>query len=939
MKKHVILLLVPLFAIILAACPRVEAATGLEDREVVAENEYLVLYFNEQDTSFAVQCKQSGKIWLSNPPAGSSSPTTLRSQINIVHDPDRVTKDNYGYSNQYERSRVTQIDNGVRVDYQFVEKWTANDYLPQLVRAAKFDDRVLNKLQGKDRQDIRSSYYLIQLRKLEEGEERVEIKGLTAEDIFEDYTLEILDDDHQEAQTRLEELKRELQQVEGLIASSGSDDEDLPRRRTKLESDISRLERDLQWQIEDITWHLIQNVILANRADITRIEEITFQDVEQLVDTPTYMRKTIPRFSLTRLSEVVESVGYTPLDATEDHIENNINPTVPNLEIFEVSIEYRLDGDSLLVTIPVDDVKYPIKVVDFEGEEHTYPIVFLEMLPYFSAAGLNDEGYILVPDGSGALIYLNNGKIWTSTYNQAVYGRDYTEDPPAYATTYPQQIHLPVFGLKKGDQAFLGIIERGDAIAHLRADISGKRDDFNRIFPRFNIIKSGTISLQHGGSFSIYQPEMYKGDIRVRYVFLVGEEADYSGMARRYREYLVENGLLTPLKSGDPPFLLELIGAFPRTEIMVGIPRSIPYPATTFADAKGIFDDLTGAGIDNVQLRYRGWLRGGLEHQYPDNVAVEGNLGSEAELKALVAYIQENGGAIYPDVGFLSVYRNRLFDSFIGIRDAARRLDQLTARVYDYNIATFEPETASTAMVVSPRVLERLVSSFMSGFDRFGSNGISLSQMGWQLNSDFNKAKGRTIDRQQAAEITRSQMDRISQKYEVMVQGGNLYTLPHTSIVVNMPLEDSGYDIVDQRIPFYQMVVSGCLTYAGEPLNLVSDARSYTLMSLEAGALPYFSVAAAESEVVKGTRYDKFHSFNYGQWREAIIDCYLEYYPVYEQIYGRRFVQHQLLQDGVTKSTFENGVSIVVNYNDYAVEYKGRTIGAKGYCLLEEDAR
>ena len=82
---------------------------------------------------------------------------------------------------------------------------------------------------GKDRQDIRSSYYLIQLRKLEEGEERVEIKGLTAEDIFEDYTLEILDDDHQEAQRRLEELEQELRQVEGLIGSSGADDEDLPQ--------------------------------------------------------------------------------------------------------------------------------------------------------------------------------------------------------------------------------------------------------------------------------------------------------------------------------------------------------------------------------------------------------------------------------------------------------------------------------------------------------------------------------------------------------------------------------------------------------------------------------------------------------------------------------------------------------------------------------------
>ena len=116
------------------------------------------------------------------------------------------------------------------------------------------------------------------------------------------------------------------------------------------------------------------------------------------------------------MSEIVEGVGYSPLDATQDHIDNNINPTIPNLEIFEISVEYALDGDSLLVTIPVDDIKYPIKVVDFEGEEHTFPIVFVEVLPYFSAAGLNDEGYILVLDGSGALIYLNNGKTWTSTY-------------------------------------------------------------------------------------------------------------------------------------------------------------------------------------------------------------------------------------------------------------------------------------------------------------------------------------------------------------------------------------------------------------------------------------------------------------------------------------------------------------------------------------------
>ena len=44
-------------------------------------------------------------------------------------------------------------------------------------------------------------------------------------------------------------------------------------------------------------------------------------------------------------------------------------------------------------------------------------------------------------------------------------------------------------------------------------------------------------------------------------------------------------------------------------------------------------------------------------------------------------------------------------------------------------------------------MLERLVSSFIKDFDKYGSGGLCLSQMGWQLNSDFNRGKGRTIDR------------------------------------------------------------------------------------------------------------------------------------------------------------------------------------------------
>ena len=79
-----------------------------------------------------------------------------------------------------------------------------------------------------------------------------------------------------------------------------------------------------------------------------------------------------------------------------------------------------------------------------------------------------------------------------------------------------------------------------DAIAHIRADVSGRRDDYNKVFPRFHINKSGLINLDHGGSLDVYQPDIYRDDIQIRYMFFVDEEANYSQIPQGYQKYLVD---------------------------------------------------------------------------------------------------------------------------------------------------------------------------------------------------------------------------------------------------------------------------------------------------------------------------------------------------------------------------------------------------------------
>ena len=336
----------------------------------------------------------------------------------------------------------------------------------------------------------------------------------------------------------------------------------------------------------------------------------------------------------------------------------------------------------------------------------------------------------------------------------------------------------------------------------------------------------------------------------------------------------------------------------------LGDPRNVAYPATTFAEAKEIYDGLRDMGIANIHLRLNGWLKGGIEHIYPEKAVVEKNLGKEAELNDFIQYVRSMGDVVYPDVGFLNLYRNGLFDGFVATRDASRRLNRLPAQINPYNPATFAADSTVTAYIVSPRILPGLVKSFFSDFKRFGSNGVSLAQIGSQLNSDFNRSAGKSVDRQQAEEITVDLLRDISRDYKIMVEKGNFYTWPYADVIIGMPVEDSSYDLVDTRIPFFQMVVSGYLTYAGDPINQIADRRSYMLMSLEAGALPYFIVAGVESQAIKGTRYDKFLSFNFNDWKDIIAEYYTEYYPVYEKIYGQSLIEHEILDDGVTRSTF-----------------------------------
>lgn len=936
-------------------------AEALSTMDLAAENDYLQLHVNTETTEVAVKDKRTGEVWFTNPFDRSEKETVKRgdakqemnSQVSInYYTPDDLMKsrDSFTGSNQMGQAKIVPITDGIRVEFTIGVLWDDNVYVPQMISQERLD-AFLERMSPKDRELMLDNYSLVSL--VDDGIAEIEVAGLDVDKVFGSRRLVVYDKDFVEQENSIKDQRQQL-------LEPGLTPDEKDRIEKSLARETSRLERTKR----DIIWNVIYK-IRDYAPGIELLEQIRWEHLAHLQDNPTYVLQKPALFELRDMIAAMKRAGYTPDDAQKDSLENHLSPSYPNIEVFFVPIEYTLDGESFVVRIPVNEVQYPRDVVDEEGKHGprggkvTFPLTTLTVLRYFGAAGVDEEGYILVPDGSGALIHLNNWKLYSEPYGGRVYGIDWTE-PETIQTSFREQIHLPVFGMKCGDKAFLAIIEEGDALASVQADVAGRTSSYNTVYPEFDIIDVGRtghsvdadsfglfladITQKHSASRNVYQPRSYEGDIQIRYSFLYGEDADYVGMARFYQDYLVERYGLQRVSAGESiPFYLDLVGAISRNRPVLGVPREVVDPLTTFDQARDIVDALMGRGVSGIDLRYLGWLKGGVKHTYPSRVEPEKSLGGADAFRSLRDYLDDRGVDLFPEVDFLTVSDHGVLgnNGFLAFRDAAKRPDGYEARVYEYNLATSAQDAERSAYVVSPRSLESLVKSFVEDYATYGIPRISLRNMGVQVNSDFSEKPEKLVDRQQAKAVLSEQLQMLSSTagLKMIIEGGNAFALPYADSVVDVPLGSSQYYITDEDVPFLQIVLHGYVNYAGEAINLSQDPPQSILKSIEVGAYPHYKWAYQASSVVKNTKFDDLYSLFYGDWLDSAVGFWAKANEALEAVQDKTIIGHERIAPDVYMTTYENGVSIVLNYSQTPIEVMGESVGAFSFRVLEEGVR
>lgn len=596
-------------------------------------------------------------------------------------------------------------------------------------------------------------------------------------------------------------------------------------------------------------------------------------------------------------------------------------------EGIEISIDYTLNDNSFEATIPVASIK----------EKGDYSIVKISLLPYFNAADREEKGYILVPDGSGALINFNNGK-GTTLYTQKVYGTDPITNRKTM-TVNTQSVLLPIIGIHK--EATEGVpasnllmyIEEGAAAAMVNATSATNTNAFNYGYFSFVYRSSAFITMLENTQFPVSATMIANNtancdSFSVSYNVL-SNDGDYNDMAAATREKLIADGLKSD-KIIDKVYI-DAYMSVKKTKHFLGIPYKANENLTTFDECLELIKKLDGNTVMILNgLDKDGAVGGVIDTKF----TVNSKLGGIKDYKAFVEAASKLNSEVFPVSEF--VLYNKSKWGYTTYWNNARSVDVKPINKLYYLYGNYEENKDYPKLYYL--IPTRLVKAGNSYIKSLTKNGITSNAPLSLGNTPYSSRDGKGCD---IASVTNNYVEILGNMKEngisIALQSPAAFALNYTDYAYGMPLRSSNYTCFDMDIPFVQLVLNGVKNYSTTAINLTNNIPEMKLLMLESASAPTYCVFGKEYKDVKDTPLDILYGADLDSLEDSIVSEVKAYREFFAKTEGK-IAKHTIVTKDLRVVEYANGAKIVINYDDTAVEYEGITVDAVSYKLIEGGA-
>ena len=639
--------------------------------------------------------------------------------------------------------------------------------------------------------------------------------------------------------------------------------------------------------------------------------------------------------------------------ASEKNASSTLSPGAEE-GAYVLSIAFSSPEIALNVYLELNDtgIRYRIPRSEFSGKDLNKLSAVL-ITPFLCASGgrmkvLDEQtldwieqdnyrvpGYVFVPDGSGALIRFRDNSSAFNPYSGDVYGRDYATET-YYSTTLVDDVPvhdpiMPVFGMAQGDRQ-LGFVAWADSGAEYLDIIVNpdetKSTSYTWAYPRFEYnIKYYQLYDEHGSGFFTTLESLYDYDIDITYRFLYGDgndgtpSADYVGMAKAYREHLIETGVLTelPETSADIPIRLDFI----MSDSENGVILTRQVTVTTTDDVREILNDVMADGITNISSGLIGWQKKGESLTRPDKDTYSGKTGTKAEFRKLITEFAGKGIDISQARETTTI--NSVMTSYY--RTAVKAVSNWYVSV-DKRWLLQESAPVAIFGFATPEKTADWTAAFARNVEGY-SDSVTLSGITNVLNSNWSRSGCETT----LTETIRLYADTLAGiTVKLNLENPNQYLWKYTDRFLQMPVGNSWYIYESDSVPFLQMVLRGTMEMYAPYANFSFYTQDCILRMIDYNISPAFILSKEASWNLADTLSSHLYSTEYELYRELVRSIYTQINEALAEVQGFDWTGREAVRDGVIVNSYRRGDEerkIIINYTANDIELDGVTVPAQ----------
>ena len=641
-------------------------------------------------------------------------------------------------------------------------------------------------------------------------------------------------------------------------------------------------------------------------------------------------KESLTELALTGLYEIFYNVcGYTKEDLDSDNLEYGVvnEKTYPT---FEVSIKYTLENEGLKVEVINESI------VDYEQ----YPLIYIDILPYFCAATSEESGYSLIPDGSGAILDFNNNRQYASNYEQRIYGNDLAKSSKIMENDNTK-ISLGVYGMKIDDEnsskGMINIVENGAECCSVVATMNqeGNTNGYNQTFYRAYFRETDVYRFESLSGLSDIQTwtnEFNDATISLLIKPLQGDST-YVDMANEYQQYLLNNQKLKEQDTTNNVGLnLTLIGGYLEQKNILGIKYEKVQSLTTSAQLEELALKLKNDGINNLNVIYQGFYNDGLYSKYNGKTNFNNAITSKKKLSLVQSNLEKENISLYPMFNFVTTYTDKNVSNKNLVRN---QYGSIVANYQNMESLYLKDMTTTAIHYLKPNTYKDTFAAVRKLVDNIKVQNLAFSDLGSLMYGSYQSTDMNF--KSQTVKYFNELMAEYGSEYNYLFSNPNDYAIPYASVITDVPYSATEYAIFKYSVPFYQLVMSGYVDYSGESINMSDEYTFdyYKMKSIETLSNLSMTWTYERTTDLIETEYNYLYSTYYNNWYDKTITLYEELMNL--GIYNSKLVNHEYIYNtDIVKTIYSNGVEIVLNYSNADYIYNGVTINANNYKVVKE---